>query len=321
MQWEFRRVAVTGGAGFLGSHLCEQLVARGTSVLCLDNLSTGSARNLESLAEEPTFELVEHDIARRPYTAGGIDLVVHLASPASPADYLRMPVETLRVGSRGTEHALELADRNGARFLLVSTSEVYGDPLRHPQTEDYWGNVNPVGPRAVYDEAKRYAEALTTAFRASRGTGTRIARVFNTYGPRMRPADGRVVPTFIRQALAGEPITVNGDGRQTRSLCYVDDTVRGLLAVAAANRPQPVNIGRPGELPVRKLAELVRSLVGSRSPIEHVAASADDPKRRCPDITVATRELGWRPRVDVVAGLRHTIAWFTAEARAAGAAR
>ncbi|RKT89115.1 dTDP-glucose 4,6-dehydratase [Saccharopolyspora antimicrobica] len=313
MYWDFGRAVVTGGAGFLGSHLCEELIARGTSVVCLDNLSTSSARNLAALRSERDFEFVEHDIARHGYQADGIDLVVHMASPASPADYLRMPLQTLRVGSNGTLNALELAERNGARFLLVSTSEVYGDPLRHPQDESYWGNVNPVGPRAVYDEAKRYAEALTSAFGAHRDVGTRIARVFNSFGPRMRPGDGRVVSTFVCQALRGEAITVNGDGSQTRSLCYVDDTVRGLLAVASGRLATPVNIGRPGEIPVLGLAELVRSLVGSHSPIHHTDAAVDEPRRRCPDISLANAELGWRPEVGVVEGLRRTISWFAAE--------
>ncbi|MFD0490352.1 NAD-dependent epimerase/dehydratase family protein [Saccharopolyspora erythraea] len=306
----FGRAAVTGGAGFLGSHLCERLVAAGTEVLCLDNLVTGSAGNVEALRGDPRFELVDHDIARSPVHAGGIDLVVHMASPASPEHYLRLPLETLRAGSAGTEHALELAERNGARFLLVSTSEVYGDPLEHPQSEEYWGNVNPIGPRSVYDEAKRYAEALTSAHRSCRGTDTRIARVFNTYGPRMRPDDGRMVPTFVRQALAGEPITVAGDGTQTRSLCYVGDTVRGLLGVAAGDWPGPVNIGNPDELTVRGLAELVRELAGSASPITHVPAVVDDPKRRCPDIGLAERELDWRPATSTREGLLRTIMWF-----------
>ncbi|MFI0468988.1 NAD-dependent epimerase/dehydratase family protein [Saccharopolyspora sp. 5N102] len=318
MHRDFRRAVITGGAGFLGSHLCEGLLRRGTSVLCLDNLSTGSAENVEPLRADPRFELAEHDIARQPVADEDVDLVVHMASPASPEDYLRMPLETLQAGSTGTVHALELADRNPARFLLVSTSEVYGDPLRHPQSEDYWGNVNPVGPRAVYDEAKRFAEAVTTAYHASRGTETRIARVFNSYGPRMRPDDGRVVSTFIRQALRDEPITVNGDGSQTRSLCYVDDTVRGLLAVAGATRSAPVNIGRPGEVPVRVLAELIRDLVGSGSAIEHVAAKVDEPRRRCPDIAVATAELGWWPSVGITEGLRRTIGWFAGRVAEAG---
>ncbi|MER7014504.1 NAD-dependent epimerase/dehydratase family protein [Saccharopolyspora sp. NPDC000359] len=319
MGWHFRRAVVTGGAGFLGSHLCEELIDRGTSVICLDNLCTGAERNLAALRSHPGFEFVAHDIARDAFHTDGIDLVLHLASPASPVDYSRMPLETLRAGSSGTQHALELAERNGARFLLASTSEVYGDPHRHPQAEDYWGNVNPVGPRAVYDEAKRYAEALTSAYGAHREVSTRIARVFNSFGPRLRPGDGRVVSTFVRQALRGEAITVNGDGNQTRSLCYVDDTVRGLLAVAAGDRSRPVNIGRPGEIPVRGLAELIRSLAGSSSRIQHVAAAAGEPRRRCPDITVAVSELGWRPEVGVVEGLRRTIDWFTSGGAASAA--
>ncbi|WP_433868807.1 NAD-dependent epimerase/dehydratase family protein [Saccharopolyspora sp. CA-218241] len=306
----FHRALITGGAGFVGSHLCEELLAGGTRVVCLDDFCTGRRENLAALRGNPRFELVERDIGAAPVLdlgdREGFDLVAHLASPASPEHYFRLPLATLRAGSAGTEHALELAERTGARFLLASTSEVYGDPLVHPQPEDYRGNVNPVGPRAVYDEAKRYAEAITTAYRA-RGVTTRIARIFNTYGPRMRADDGRMVPTFIRQALRDEPITVTGDGEQTRSLCHVDDTVRGLLAVASGERADPVNIGNPDELRVRDLAELVRELAGSRSPIEHIAAAPDDPRRRCPDIAVAAAELGWRPEIDARTGLRSTI--------------
>ncbi|WP_406693092.1 GDP-mannose 4,6-dehydratase [Saccharopolyspora sp. ID03-671] len=312
MAWVFDRAVVTGGAGFLGAPMCAELLRRGTEVHCLDNFSTSATDNVRELRSDPRFELVEHDIAREPFHAGNVDLVVHLASPASPVDYLRMPVETMRAGSHGTAHALDLAERAGARFLLASTSEVYGDPLQHPQREDYWGNVNPVGPRAVYDEAKRYAEALTSCYRAHRGVDTRIVRVFNSYGPGMRPTDGRLISTFITQALAGEPMTVNGDGGQTRSLCYVDDTVRGLLAAVAGERTEPVNIGRPDEMTVLEIAELVRSLTGSSSPITHLAAVADEPTRRCPDITVAAQRLGWRPQVDVAEGLRRTIDWFAA---------
>ncbi|RRO14204.1 NAD-dependent epimerase/dehydratase family protein [Saccharopolyspora rhizosphaerae] len=312
MSWSFDRAVVTGGAGFLGAPVCAELLRRGTSVRCLDNFATSAVDNVRALLLDPRFELVEHDIAREPFPAEDVDLVLHLASPASPVDYLRMPVETLQAGSHGTAHALELAERTGARFLLASTSEVYGDPLQHPQREDYWGNVNPVGPRAVYDEAKRYAEALTSCYRAHRSVDTRIVRLFNSYGPGMRPGDGRVVSTFVSQALAGDPITVNGDGSQTRSPCYVDDTVRGLLAVAAGDHVDPVNIGRPDEMTVLEIAELVRSLTGTGSPITHVAAVVDEPARRCPDITVAEQVLGWRPEVDVVEGLRRTIDWFAA---------
>ncbi|GAB3300240.1 NAD-dependent epimerase/dehydratase family protein [Parasphingorhabdus pacifica] len=305
----FGRAVVTGGAGFLGSHLCEALLDRGTAVCCLDNFCTGLRENTREMGTRAGFELIDHDIASAPFTRDGVDLVVHMASPASPEHYMKLPLETLRSGSDGTRHALELAEHNRARFLLVSTSEVYGDPLVHPQREDYRGNVDPTGPRAVYDEAKRFAEALTSAYRAHRGLETRIARVFNSYGPRMRSDDGRMVPTFIRQALRNEPITVTGDGEQTRSLCYVDDTVGGLLAVAAGTWPDPVNIGHPHESRVSTLAEVVRVLAESSSPIVHVAAAPDDPRRRCPDISTAEEKLGWRPVVGVREGLRRTISW------------
>lgn len=305
----FNRAVVTGGAGFLGSHLCEELLDRGTSVHCLDNFCTGVRHNVRHIEMRPDFELIEHDISAEPFLMDGVDLVVHMASPASPEHYFRLPLETLRCGSDGTRHALELAERNGARFLLVSTSEVYGDPLVHPQTEDYRGNVNPVGPRAVYDEAKRYAEAFTSAYRSERGVDTRIARVFNSYGPRMRSDDGRMVPTFIRQALGNHPMTVTGDGEQTRSLCYVDDTVAGLLAVAVGDWPEPINIGSPHETRVLALAELIRTLAGSSSPIVHLAAAPDDPRRRCPDISMAGSKLGWQPTMSDWEGLRRTISW------------
>ena len=308
-----RRAVVTGGAGFLGSHVCEMLLNQGVSVVCLDNFVTGSPRNISSLAGRPGFESVDCDLTRQVHVPGGVDLVLHLASAASPADYLRLPVETLQAGSAGTLHAIELAQRAGARFVLASTSEVYGDPLQHPQQESYWGNVNPVGPRSVYDEAKRYAEALTTAFRTTHGADTGIVRIFNTYGPRMRPCDGRVVPTFIRQALTGEPLTVAGDGSQTRSICYVDDTVRGILALARSDFPGPVNIGNPVELSVTDLALLIRDLTGSASPVRHVERPQDDPSMRCPDTRLAAERLGWRPRIGPAEGLQRTIAWFRTE--------
>jgi dTDP-glucose 4,6-dehydratase len=308
-----RRAVVTGGAGFLGSHVCEMLLSRGMSVLCLDNFVTGDPRNLEGLAGHPGFECVEADVTGPVSVPGQVDLVLHLASAASPADYLRLPVETLTAGSTGTLHALELAQDKGARFVLASTSEVYGDPLEHPQPESYWGNVNPIGPRSVYDEAKRYAEALTTAFRTARRADTGIVRIFNTYGPRMRPGDGRMVPTFIRQALAGEPLTVAGDGAQTRSICYVDDTVRGILALAGSSLAGPVNIGNPDELSVMELALLIRDLVGSSSPVRYVERPQDDPSVRCPDTARATEQLGWRPEIGRAEGLQRTIEWFRSE--------
>jgi len=304
------RIVVTGGAGFLGSHLCDALVARGDSVICVDDLSTGNLDNLAGLVGHRRFRFVEADVSASLDVRGPVDAVAHLASPASPPDYLRRPLETLAVGSRGTENGLRLAHRTGARFVLASTSEVYGDPAEHPQREEYWGNVNPVGPRSVYDEAKRYAEALTTAYRNSRRTDTAIVRIFNTYGPRMRPHDGRAIPTFIRQALAGEPLTVAGDGGQTRSVCYVDDTVAGILALAASDFAGPVNIGGSQELTVLRLAETIRDLAGSASPVEFVPRPADDPSVRCPDTSLAQHRLGWRPAVTLEAGLRRTIDWF-----------
>jgi dTDP-glucose 4,6-dehydratase len=309
------RVLVTGGAGFVGGHLCETLLDRGVEVLCVDDLSTSAANAQMRLAGRPGYRFVRHDISQplpTEYRNGVFDAVFHLASPASPVDYLRMPTATLRVGSAGTEVALGLAERSGARFVLASTSEVYGDPLEHPQREGYWGNVNPIGPRSVYDEAKRYAEALTFAYLRERGVSTGVARIFNTYGPRMRADDGRAVPTFCRQALGGEPITVSGDGRQTRSLCHVDDTVEGLLALALSDFTGPVNIGNPDELTVLRIAELIRELSGSTSPVEFVPAVTDDPQRRCPDITVARERLGWAPAIGYADGLADTVDWFRA---------
>lgn len=308
----FERVVVTGGAGFLGSHVCEELVATGVSVVCVDDLSTGRLSTVEHIAGHERFCFVNADVTGPLCLPGPIDAVLHLACPASPADYLRQPVRTMRTGSLGTLHALELARAHRARFLLASTSEVYGDPLRHPQTEDYWGNVNPVGPRSVYDESKRFSEALTLAYLGQYGLDVAIARIFNSYGPRMRPGDGRMIPTFIRQGLAGEPITVFGDGRQTRSLCYVTDTVRGLIALACSDIPGPVNIGSPEEHTVTEIAELVRELTGSSAPVVHGAAMTDDPRRRCPDIGRARRELGWAPRVPLGEGLRRTVDHFAA---------
>jgi dTDP-glucose 4,6-dehydratase len=287
MQARFVRAVVTGGAGFLGSHLCEQLLRSGVQVICLDNFLTGAPANIAHLIGQPGFQMIKCDLTDYVHVPGEVDLVLHLASAASPVDYLRWPVETLKVGSIGTLHALGLAREKKARLVLASTSEVYGDPLEHPQRESYWGNVNPVGPRSVYDEAKRFAEALTTAYRLSRDTDTGIVRIFNSYGPRMRPNDGRAIPTFVRQALAGEPLTVTGDGSQTRSICYVDDTIRGILALAESGAPGPVNIGSPDELTVLELAELIRELTGSTSAIEHIDRPVDDPKVRRPDTTLA----------------------------------
>ncbi|TQE38927.1 SDR family oxidoreductase [Streptomyces ipomoeae] len=305
------RAVVTGGSGFLGSHMCEALLRRGDMVWCLDNHSTGEARNVAHLVGHPRFTLVRSDVTAPFDVPGPVDAVVHLASPASPPDYGRMPLETLSAGSRGTENCLLLALRRRARFLLASTSEVYGDPAVHPQPEGYWGNVNPVGPRSVYDEAKRYAEALTTAYRNSRGVDTGIVRIFNTYGPRMRPHDGRVVSTFVRQALAGAPLTVYGDGSQTRSFCYVDDLVRGLTAMLDSPHPGPVNLGNPAEYTVRRLATLVLEVTGSPSAIDHRPLPVDDPTRRRPDIGKARSLLGWAPEVPLETGLRRTAAWFT----------
>jgi dTDP-glucose 4,6-dehydratase len=311
-----RRAVVTGGAGFLGSHVCEALVTDGHDVVCVDNSVTGTPANVAHLLESRSFALVDADVSDGVGVSGPVDLVLHLASPASPPDYLRLPVETMRVGSEGTRHALELARSNGARFLLASTSEVYGDPQVNPQPEAYWGNVNPVGPRAVYDEAKRYAEALTTAYRTAFGVDTAIARIFNTYGTRMRPHDGRVVPNFIAQALAGQPLTVFGDGSQTRSLCHVSDTVRGLLSLAASGHPGPMNIGNPQELRVSEIATTVLAATGSASQVEHRELPVDDPRVRCPDIALARAELGWEPQVELAAGLASTVEWFAAQASA-----
>ncbi|KIQ62854.1 epimerase [Kitasatospora griseola] len=304
-----RTAVVTGAAGFIGSHLCERLLDLGTNVVGVDNLLTGRLDNLSHLRAADGFRFQAYDVTRHFTVAGPVDFVFHLASPASPLDYARYPLATLKVGATGTLNALELADAKRARFLLASTSEVYGDPLVHPQTEEYWGNVNPVGPRSVYDEAKRYAEALTSCFHRTGGTRTRIVRIFNTYGPRMRADDGRAVPAFIQQALSGEPITVAGDGGQTRSLCFVADTVEGLLAAATADYSAPVNIGNPHEITMLQLAEEIRTMTGSGSAITFVPLPADDPKRRCPDITTARAHLGWEPSTHLRDGLRQTLDW------------
>lgn len=305
-----KRVLVTGGAGFVGSHLCEALITRGRAVVCVDNLCTGRAENIAHLLDEPGFRLVEHDVTEPLPPLPPVTQVFALASAASPDHYGQLPVETLRAGALGTEHALAVAQRHGARFVLASTSEVYGDPEVHPQPEGYWGRVNPVGPRSVYDEAKRFAEALTSAYRRSRRVNTGIARIFNTYGPRMRADDGRMVPTFIRQALDGQPLTVTGTGAQTRSLCFVSDTVAGLLALADSTEAGPVNLGNPEERTVAQLAEVIRQVVGSDAPVTYLPAVEDDPRRRCPDITLARSVLGWSPVVSLDEGLRRTVAYF-----------
>ncbi|MFF4212065.1 UDP-glucuronic acid decarboxylase family protein [Streptomyces sp. NPDC001796] len=306
---------VTGGAGFVGSHLCAALLDAGASVTCVDDFSTGRPENVAPLLDRPGFTLVRGNVAEGLTVDRKPDLILHFASPASPADYLRLPLHTMDTGSLGTRNALDLAHSSGARFLLASTSEVYGDPQQNPQDERYWGHVNPVGPRSVYDEAKRFGEALTTAHSEAKGTDTGIVRLFNTYGPRMRGHDGRAVPTFVRQALAGEPLTVTGDGRQTRSLCYVDDTVRGILAAAAHGMRGPVNIGNPSEITMLELARLVIRLTGSTSEIRFIERPTDDPAVRCPDITLARDKLGWEPQVDAEEGLRRTIDWFRATSR------
>jgi len=303
------RALITGGAGFLGSHLCELLIERGDVVVCLDDLSTGLRENVEHLTHSPRFRFIEGSALDPIDIEGDFDGVAHLASPASPPAYLANPIFTLRTGSEGTRNALEFARQKAARFVLASTSEVYGDPLVHPQPETYWGNVNPAGPRSVYDEAKRYAEALTTAYRSSCGVDAGIVRIFNTFGPRMRSDDGRVVSSFIDQALRQAPLTVFGDGSQTRSLCFVDDLVRGLALMLDSTEPGPINLGNPVELTVFEIAELVRESTGSRSEIEFRPLPQDDPTRRRPDITLARTRLGWYPHVSVQDGIMQTIEW------------
>lgn len=304
------RSVVTGGAGFVGSHLCETLLAAGGEVVCVDSFLTSDPANITQLIDHPCFSLSYQDVSQALCVDGPVDAVFHLASPASPVDYLRLPMETLRVGSAGTWHALDLAASKGARFLLASTSECYGDPQVHPQSEGYWGNVNPVGPRAVYDEAKRFGEALTATYRRERGTDTKIVRIFNTFGPRMRLDDGRAIPTFIRQGLRGEPVTVAGDGSQTRSLCYVSDLVDGLRRMMASDVGGPVNLGTPHEVSMLDLARWIIRLTGSASEIRLVPRPEDDPERRRPDISAARELLGWAPRTPVEEGLTETIACF-----------
>jgi len=301
---------VTGGAGFLGSHLCEYLLGNGHEVVRLDNLITGNVANIEHFAGNPAFRFIKHDVTEFIYLPGRIDFVFHFASPASPIDYLELPIQTLKVGALGTHKALGLARAKEATFLLASTSEVYGDPLVHPQPETYWGNVDPVGPRGVYDEAKRFAEAITMAYCRTHGMNTKIVRIFNTYGPRMRPKDGRVIPAFISQALNNEPMTVFGDGSQTRSFCFVSDLIRGIYALAISKEHGPINIGNPNEMTVLSLAEKVRRAIGSKSEIIRKPLPVSDPKVRQPDITMARERLGWQPQVDLDAGLAITIEYF-----------
>ena len=307
------RVVVTGGAGFLGSHICDRLVARGDQVVCVDDFSTGRRSNIEALLPRPEFTLIEADVAVELPVPGPVDAVMHLASAASPVDYLERPLETLAVGSEGTRRGLELASGHRARFILASTSEVYGDPALHPQPEHYWGNVNPIGPRSVYDEAKRFAEALTMAWHRLGRADVGVARIFNTYGPRLRPGDGRVVSNFIAQALTGQELTVYGDGRQTRSLCYVEDEVTGLLALLDSDLLGPVNVGNPDEHTVLDLAQTIVQLCGSLSRVAHRPLPPDDPTRRCPDISAARTKLGWEPRVLLEDGLNRTIEWMRVE--------
>jgi dTDP-glucose 4,6-dehydratase len=305
-----RRVVITGGAGFLGSHLCDRFLAEGWEVICMDNLITGDLRNVEHLTGRPDFRFCHQDVTEYLHVPGGVDAVMHFASPASPIDYLELPIQTLKVGALGTHKALGLAREKGARFLLASTSECYGDPLVHPQREDYWGNVNPVGPRGVYDEAKRFAEAMTMAYHRYHQVRTRIVRIFNTYGPRMRLNDGRALPAFMSQALRGEPLTVFGDGSQTRSFCYVDDLVEGIYRLLHSEEVYPVNVGNPGEMTILQFAQRIKELTGSSSPIVHRPLPEDDPKVRQPDIGKARRILGWEPRYDLDTGLAKTLAYF-----------
>jgi dTDP-glucose 4,6-dehydratase len=298
---------VTGGAGFLGSHLCDELLERGNRVICVDNLETGSLANIEHIRDPERFTFLHVDITAPYFVEESVDFVYHFASPASPIDYLRLPLHTLKVGSYGTHHTLGLAKAKRARFLTASTSEVYGDPLEHPQSESYWGHVNPIGPRGVYDEAKRYAEALTMAYHRQQGVDTGIVRIFNTFGARMRPHDGRAIPTFLRQALANRPITVFGDGSQTRSFCHVSDLIRGIIALAESGHHYPVNIGNPDEFTLLELAEIVKQLTGSTAEIVYEALPEDDPKQRKPNITLAGELLGWSPEVSLRDGLQRTI--------------
>ncbi|MGH2776141.1 MAG: UDP-glucuronic acid decarboxylase family protein [Actinomycetota bacterium] len=303
------RAVVTGGAGFLGSHLCERLLSEGWDVLCLDSFLTGKESNLDGVDGHPRFQLEHYDVTNYLSVDGDVDWILHFASPASPIDYLDHPIHTLKVGAIGTLNALGLAKAKNAGFFLASTSEVYGDPLVHPQPEAYWGNVNPIGPRGVYDEAKRYAEAMTMAYHRTHGIPVRIIRIFNTFGQRMRRADGRAVPTFIKQALAGQPLTVHGEGAQTRSLCYVDDLIEGIWRLLNSGATGPMNIGNPQEIKILDLARMIIEAADSTSEISFVDRPVDDPEVRCPDISMASKTLGWEPRVSLEEGLQHTIGW------------
>jgi dTDP-glucose 4,6-dehydratase len=311
---------ITGGAGFLGSHLCDRFLAEGYEVICMDNLITGDLRNVEHLAREPAFHFHHQDVTEFIHVPGDLDVILHFASPASPIDYLELPIQTLKVGSLGTHKALGLAHAKGARFLLASTSECYGDPLVHPQREDYWGNVNPVGPRGVYDEAKRFAEAMTMAYHRYHGVETRIVRIFNTYGPRMRLNDGRALPAFMSQALAGQDVTVFGDGSQTRSFCYVDDLIEGIFRLLNSDEVLPTNIGNPREMTILEFAQAVLDLTGSSSSIRFEPLPVDDPKVRQPDISKARQLLGWEPKVELRTGLERTLTYFRERLRPVGEA-
>jgi dTDP-glucose 4,6-dehydratase len=305
-----KRILVTGGAGFLGSHLCERFVGEGHEVLCMDNLVTGDLANIEPLLPKERFHFIHQDVTEFIHVSGKLDVIMHFASPASPIDYLELPIQTLKVGSLGTHKVLGLAKAKGARLLIASTSECYGDPLVHPQSEDYWGNVNPVGPRGVYDEAKRFAEAMTMAYHRFHKVETRIVRIFNTYGPRMRLNDGRALPAFMSQALRGQDVTIFGDGSQTRSFCYVDDLVEGIVRLLWSNESLPVNIGNPSEITIKEFAERVIELTGSKSKMIYLDLPEDDPKVRQPDITKARELLGWEPQIDLASGLARTLSFF-----------
>ncbi|MHA6247039.1 UDP-glucuronic acid decarboxylase family protein [Pontibacter sp. CAU 1760] len=305
-----KRVLITGGAGFLGSHLCDRFIKEGYNVVAMDNLITGSLDNIEHLFKLPNFEFYHHDVSKFVHVSGELDYILHFASPASPIDYLKIPIQTLKVGSLGTHNLLGLAKAKGARMLIASTSEVYGDPLVHPQQEDYWGNVNPVGPRGCYDEAKRFQEAMTMAYHMHHGLETRIVRIFNTYGPRMRLNDGRVLPAFLSQALRGEPLSIFGDGSQTRSFCYVDDLVEGIYRLLLSGYHLPVNIGNPSEITIREFAEEICRFTGVELKLEYQPLPKDDPQKRQPDISKAREVLGWEPQVDRAEGLRRTLEYF-----------